>query len=451
MDKNLHEIDQLFLDTLENYEEDPSEDVWTTIENDLNRTDVVKYKTKYKFLLRGVVCVSLLLISLWLNDIIQTHTYNAKRNNYGIANFKANQSSKENNKSKKRNGNNTFNDVYITKPAENNLHASKSNDSKSEIEKAGDKIFQQNKFYNHNQIQQLDDILVFNKRNKFLLQQNSPSINNDPKKWLPFSEHASAKNPMPGEQSNKQKRQLPQLKSKHNFYIIPFFSYDIIKERLHEQYKYDNQDQLAVAKREKPDASYTLGLLAEHRLSKKYSMQAGISLSNSFTSISSTVIRAIPDNSGTYKFKLATTYGLAEIKKTGINPQNGDSIRLKDASLQLQYVSVPVTVKYEIKHGNFNISGLAGLGINRIVNEKMEVEYASNTNAETEVVEKIEGLKKTFITLIAGGEASYTVNKRMSVGVSPAIRYSVTPVNEGTPIKTFPVSISTAAFVKIKL
>src|SRR6266496_2562664 len=357
MDKNLHEIDQLFLGTLENYEEDPSEDVWTTKEND---------------------------------------------------------------KSKKRNGNNTFNDVYITKPAENNLHASKSNDSKSEIEKAGDKIFQQNKFYNHNQIQQLDDILVFNKRNKFLLQQNSPSINNDPKKWLPFSEHASAKNPMPGEQSNKQKRQLPQLKSKHNFYIIPFFSYDIIKERLHEQYKYDNQDQLAVAKREKPDASYTLGLLAEHRLSKKYSMQAGISLSNSFTSISSTVIRAIPDNSGTYKFKLATTYGLAEIKKTGINPQNGDSIRLKDASFHLQYVSIPVTAKYEIKHGNFNISGLAGL-------------------------------KKTFITLIAGGEASYTVNKRMSVGVSPAIRYSVTPVNEGTPIKTFPVSISTAAFVKIKL
>ncbi len=447
MDKNLHEIDQFFLDSLENYEEDPAEDVWASVENDLNKTDVVKYKTKYKFLLRGVVCLSLLLISLWLNDIIQTYTYRLKQSDKSIANFKAKQSSKENNKSKKRNGNNTFNDVYITKHAENNLYLSKSNDSKSEIEKAGDKIFQEDKFYSHNQIQQLDSILIFKKRDKFLPPKNLPAINKDAQKWFQFPGHASAKNQM----LNKQKNQSIQLKAKHNFYIIPFFSYDIIKERLLEQYKYDNQDQLAVAKREKPDASYTLGLLAEYRLSKKYSVQAGISLSNSFTSISSTVIRAIPDNSGTYKFKLATTYGLAEIKRTGMNPQNGDSIRLKDASLQLQYVSVPVMIKYQIKPGNFNVSGLAGIGVNRIVNEKMEVEYASNTNAETEVVEKIEGLKKTFITLIVGGEASYTVNKRISIGISPAIRYSLTPVNEGTPIKTFPVSISTAALVKIKL
>ncbi|HXL57644.1 MAG TPA: hypothetical protein VN958_15390, partial [Chitinophagaceae bacterium] len=166
MDKNLHEIDQFFLDSLENYEEDPAEDVWASVENDLNKADVVKYKTKYKFLLRGVVCLSLLLISLWLNDIIQTYTYRLEQSDRSIANFKAKESSKENNKSKKRNGNNTFNDVYITKPAENNLYVSKSNDSKSEIEKAGDKIFQVNKFYSHNQIQQLDGILIFNKRDK---------------------------------------------------------------------------------------------------------------------------------------------------------------------------------------------------------------------------------------------------------------------------------------------
>ena len=106
----------------------------------------------------------------------------------------------------------------------------------------------------------------------------------------------------------------------------------------------------------------------------------------------------MPDNSGTYKFKLATTYGFAEIKKTGVNPQNGNSIKLNDAMLNLQYISVPITVKYKIKPGNLNVSGMAGIGLNKMVNEKMEVEYASNTNTEMEVVERIEGLKKTFIT-----------------------------------------------------
>lgn len=112
---------------------------------------------------------------------------------------------------------------------------------------------------------------------------------------------------------------------------------------------------------------------------------------------------------------------------------------------------MPVTIKYQIKPGNFNISGLAGMGINRLINEKMEVEYVNNTNNETEIVEKIEGLKKTFITFIAGAEAGYNINRRINVGISPIIRYSLTPVNEGTPVKTFPITISMAALLKIKM
>jgi hypothetical protein len=91
------------------------------------------------------------------------------------------------------------------------------------------------------------------------------------------------------------------------------------------------------------------------------------------------------------------------------------------------------------------------MGVNRLINEKMEVEYVSNTNTETEVIEKIEGLKKTFITVIAGAEAGCNINKRISIGISPTIRYSLTPVNEGTPVKTFPITISTAALLKIKM
>ncbi len=450
MDKNLHEIDKLFLDSLESYEEQPSENVWPSIENDLNRKDVTKYKTKYKFLLRTVVCVVLLLASLLAGDIIQTHTYNVKQNDSRIANPKAKQPVTENNKLKNKKDNSSLNHVYATKPVENNLYASKPHGLKKDIETAGDKIFQDDKFYRVNQIQPLDSMLA-NRRNNFLFPENLAARNNDPEKWFHFFEHASGKNLMPDEQTNKKKSESPQYKHKHDFYIIPFFSFDIVTARLQEQYKYDDQDQLDVAQREKPDPSYTAGLLAEYRLSKKYSMQGGISLSNSFTTIAPTIVRAVQDNSGTYKFKLATTYGLAEIKKPGIHPQNGDSIRLGDASLRLQYISVPITLKYQIKPGSFTISGLAGIGVNRIVNEKMEVEYVSNANTETEIVEKIEGLKKTFITFIAGAEASYNINKRISIGLSPVIRYSVTPVNQGTPIKTFPVTISTAALMKIKM
>src|SRR4051812_32306178 len=84
MDKNLHDIDELFLSSLESYEEGPSEDVWASIENDLNRTDAKKYKAKHKFLLKEAVCVSLILVSLCVSDIIQTYNHDLKRKDTGI-------------------------------------------------------------------------------------------------------------------------------------------------------------------------------------------------------------------------------------------------------------------------------------------------------------------------------------------------------------------------------
>jgi Outer membrane protein beta-barrel domain len=449
MEKNLHDIDKLFQSFLESYEEDPAEKVWASIENDLNRADAAKYKAKYKFLLRTVASIALLLTSLLLNDIIQIYNYDLKRNDTSINRLTA-KSSTQKNAIENKSNNKMSNHAYVTKRVNDNLYTFK-NDSLNNIESAEHIIFQGDELYNHNMVLSLDSVTIFNKKNKFLSPEDLPSFNIAPRKRLHFSEQVLEKNLIADGQRNKQGRRSLQLNSKHDFYLIPFFSYDVVTAHLQEQYKYDNQDQLAVSSRERPDPSYTIGLLAEYRLSKKYSLQAGISLSNSFTSIDSTVVRAMPDNAGTYRFKLATTYGLAEMRRTGINPRSGDSIRLDDASLHLQYISVPVIIKYQIKPGNFNISGLAGVGVNRLIKEKMEVEYVSNTDNETEVVEKIEGLKKTFITFIAGGEASYNISERISIGLSPMIRYSLTPVNEGTPIKTFPVNISAAALVKIKM
>jgi hypothetical protein len=449
MKKNLHDIDRLFQSFLKGYEEEPAENVWASIENDLNRADAEKYKAKYRFLGRTGACVALLLTSLLLKDIVQTYNYNLKGNNTGIKGLKVRSSTEkaaENDSNKK-----ISTPAYLTKPVNDNLYALRNDILNNDIENGDNKIFQDDNLYNPNRVQTVDNVIIFSKKNKFLLRENLPPSNIEPGKQLHFSKQVLGENLITDGQQNEQEHQSLQLKSKHNFYLIPFFSYDIVTARLQEQYKYDNQDQLAVANRERPDPSYTVGLLAEYHFSKKYSLQAGISLSNSFTSIDSTVVRARPDNSGNYRFKLATTYGLAEIKRTGINPRSGDSIRLDDASLHLQYISLPVIIKYQIKPGNFNISGLAGMGINRLINEKMEVEYVSNTNTETEVIEKIEGLKKTFITVIAGAEAGWNINKRISIGISPTIRYSLTPVNEGTPVKTFPITISTAALLKIKM
>src|SRR2546423_13772866 len=188
MEKNLHDLDKLFQRSLENYEEEPAEDIWVSIENGLNRTDAEKYKTKYKLLLRTVACFALLLTSLLLNDTIQTYTSNLKRNDANIERLKVKPSTEKNATENKSNSN-TQNNINVSKPPKDYLYPAKKDVLNNNIESADNKTFQDDKLYSHIQIQALDKLMIFNKKNKFLLPENFPEINIDPKKWL----HSSAR------------------------------------------------------------------------------------------------------------------------------------------------------------------------------------------------------------------------------------------------------------------
>src|SRR4051812_20551340 len=167
MGKNLHDVDKLFRSFLESYEEDPAENVWASIENDLNRADAEKDKAKYKFFLKAAACIALLLTSLMLNDIIQTYNYNLKRNDTSIEGLKATSSTKKNvieNKS----ANKKSNHAYTSKPVNANLYGFRNDTLSYNIENAGNKIFKDDKLYDQNQFL----LIVLNKKNKISLPGN---------------------------------------------------------------------------------------------------------------------------------------------------------------------------------------------------------------------------------------------------------------------------------------
>src|SRR5438552_925795 len=71
MNKNLQDIDKLITKALKDYKEDPPENMWEQIENDLNRKDVETYKTKYKSLQRTLNCIILIFACLLLSGVLQ--------------------------------------------------------------------------------------------------------------------------------------------------------------------------------------------------------------------------------------------------------------------------------------------------------------------------------------------------------------------------------------------
>ena len=257
-----------------------------------------------------------------------------------------------------------------------------------------------------------------------------------------------------GEQPDKKvaDRVAKKANPDHPFVFSPYFSFDHITGRFHEQYEYNDQEAIVSTKKEKPDMSFTFGFLSEYGLSKKIALGAGLLLSNSFSAVSATVVKALHATTNAYKFKLVTKYGLAEIRKGSIvQPQQGDSLVVNNGMLRLKTVSVPLTITYHLKRGNMQVAALGGIAINQIVSDKAEVEYMAADRAESEIVQNIEGIKDTYFSLIAGAEIAFSLNKRISIAVNPVVRYAITPVNKGTPVKTYPVSIAAGAAIRIKL
>jgi hypothetical protein len=244
---------------------------------------------------------------------------------------------------------------------------------------------------------------------------------------------------------------IVKLRNKHVFSLMPFFSADHITGRFIEQYKFDNLDKNDLAGREKPDMSFTAGVLAGYQLNKKLSLVSGISYSSSKLSVAGTAVKALQNNNGEYIFKLATSYGFAEIRKKGMDPVAGDTLLVSSAGINFSYISLPLMINYDLSDRKLKFSIHGGVAVNIITNEKVEAEYKVQNNSEVETTNKIEGIKKTFFTLNTGIEAKYELNHTTDISIGPELRYGINAINKGTPVKTYPVNYGLALKLSFKL
>lgn|GEM_PF-5174215 len=446
MNKNLQDIDKIFTQFLKDYTEEPPPDMWQQIENDLNRRDAEMYKSKYGSLKKTVTCIVLTCACLLLSGALQFFKHNndetqiAYKSFQSAKKFELHNNKKEYNhdKEKVKQGN------AVTKE---NLNDNTTLSKNTLI--ASDKIHQ-----DYNQIIPLYNTpnTSNNTQESLLILASGTNINADTITSSVLLSNV-LKNRIPLNLIQEKSRGVTKqtiTKQKHPFYAIPFATIDHVAERLQQVYEYNNENKSDYSGREKPDMSYTTGLIFEYNLSKKYALQSGLVLSNAFTNVSPTIVKAVPDNSGLYKFKLVTSYGFAEIKKAGM-AQQGDSVSIIHAMIHLQYISIPALMKINLKQGKINISGTLGAAFNAIQKDEVEVDYATSSASEIESIGRIEGVKNNFITLMAGAEAAYRINRNISIGVNPVLRYAVTPVNKGTPVKTYPINLGVGASVRIKL
>jgi hypothetical protein len=208
-----------------------------------------------------------------------------------------------------------------------------------------------------------------------------------------------------------------------------------------EQYKGDEETQ----------NSFTTGVLGQLQFGKKWGIQSGIVYTTKNITIEPKKIYARPDKDGQVKYVYDCSSGYSYLTgKTGTTPAAGDSINASSSKNLLAYIGIPVMANYKISLGKFSIIPAAGAVFNILTRQKIQTELQQGTSKLPQTINKIEGLKSSYINATMGLALEYDIIKKMSVNIMPAANFAITAINKDAAVKSYPNSFGMSCGLKFK-
>ena len=521
MDEDLHDIEDLFRNGLEDNEELPSPKLWNNIDNILDKDNLISITKKYSSLKKVAVLLLFLLLGLGIYELSYRHTTEAvaKRNNSRsntetinkdniTALLPGTQSQK---KADSINiSNKAIKDQLVLNSVSNTLNQKDSYNKNIVVDNAlADKIIPGNKSKpdnknvpennagsNGNAVAD-NNITSKNKQGKSTgssykvqIQNSTPveaeqqtALNNDPELNNQQTQLLKRLNIIPVDKIRMQlkdsagtgkllqpiavnKISLP-VESKNivavntknkgskpsRFSVTLFYSPDIAWYRLQED-KPDNQidNSAEIAESEQHEFSSTVGALVDYNLNKHWSLQSGLTYSNTSIIVLPKTIFAQSDNAGSIKYRINTSSGYGYVLPSfSSNPIIGDSLYAFTTTHTLNYINIPLALKYTITKGKFSFNGMAGFSTNILTVGKIETTLKKGFNNESEVVNKLLGLKNIYFSSLVGLGLDYKFNKKMAFSFAPTLRFALNSINKDAPVKSYPNTFGLVLGLKIGL
>lgn len=500
MDKDLQNIEDLFRSALDDNEEMPSAKVWDAVDQRLDKETVVTIKKKYKTLKRFSLLLLLLLIGLSIYELNTRYGGKgiAKTNNPGKTtitdNDKINRKEADEKSIAQKEEMDSKN---IPATTLNTITENSNPDNNKQVQSddPSDKVKQnQSKFpadinsspnsssvsKTYRDVVKTTDEQKIKAEKTFADRQNnttpevSGQINHPlssqkqfdplhPEKISRFTDDSAVKEKMlqslasfknnslkDNITSSQQARKKPVKPSR--FSISGFFSPDIASYRLDDEDVPGQPDNSEDIKRtERHESSSTFGLLLEYNVNKRWTIQSGITFSNTNIAVEPRDIYAQRINNGDIKYRLNISSGYAYLVPS-FQPVIAldDTLNVTAITHKLRYIGVPIAVKYSISSGKFKIEAMTGVSANFLTKGKLETEIQKGPNNEIDILNKIEGLKSIYLSGQAGIGAEYKLTGKVSFILMPTARFALMPINKGSVVKTYPYSFGIASGLKMR-
>lgn len=219
-------------------------------------------------------------------------------------------------------------------------------------------------------------------------------------------------------------------------------------------YRLDSDQPVAINSikhREVHEPSFSLGILTTRQFTKHWGLQSGLIYSNIQIGISPQKMFALQEPAGDIAYKYITSSGYAYIKPGfGAPPVFGDSLTAEDAKHTIENITIPLCIKFIMPRNKISLTAGAGIESNFITKANLEVDIADAFNREIVIVKKLNGTKSFYWSFVADAELRYMANKKMSVIFRPVYRVAISPITKNNVVETFPNSFGIGAGIAIK-
>jgi len=518
MSENLHDIDKLFKDSIEEHEEMPTEKVWDAIDNNLDKSNIVQIRRKYNNLKRLAVALLLLLLATIVYEI-QTKKQGKEelvKNKTNSTNTSGSNTNAGTSASDDKRNSNPSADSQ-TNSAGNTETSDATNDgisnSTPDIEKStdtktvnpilqNDNVLPKNNTKKVNEdiagenTEQLGEKSTTKKSSKqrikitvkkaaaeeFAIDEKTAvdvSAGNDiaagtPKELTPLQNYKVEKitNFLPKNNllkinpnrvspdavviNNFAKNKNAKNAKPFHFSLTTFFSPQFSSNRIEDDHPPGGGPQPRngreeIKRDEQHQTSSSLGVLFEMPVGKNWSLQSGLTYLSKKISIEPKKIFAKLDNDGKVKYRFDCSSGYTYISpKTGTAPAVGDSVNAAASTNALQYLGIPLAVKYNFNFGKFSINPVAGTVANFLVKQKIETALIVGTTKEKQTINSIQGLKSTYFSAFTGVSLEYNLSKGISLSLTPAGNFALSSITKDAGVKSYPNSFGLAGGIKIK-
>jgi Outer membrane protein beta-barrel domain len=198
-----------------------------------------------------------------------------------------------------------------------------------------------------------------------------------------------------------------------------------------------------IEERENPDLSFNVAILIAYDFNKHLGFQTGLVYNSSYISIQPQKTYASKDADGNVGYELITSSGYGFVNPKFSNaPTVGDSLLTTVAHHKLQYLTLPLLLKYNIYKNKLSMSPGLGIGINFLTGTSIQTELENSQSSETVFISKLQGTQLIHLSLLANTEIKYDLNKKVALDLIPALSYAFTPLTKNSVVKTYPYNFS---------